>query len=102
MLIPWLLAPGWTMRLYLLLLLLTSPVALLLYRVDAGRRRKHQPLIAPWKHHMLAFIGGWPGAWLGRKLFDERRPLGFLILFWLIIVSHLAFLNLVLISFILP
>lgn len=102
MLVPWLLAPDWTFKLYLLSVLLASPIALTLYRVDASRRRKQQPLIATWKHHMLAFIGGWPGAWIGRKLFDSRRPITFRIVFWLIISAHLAFLGLTLISFILP
>jgi len=101
MLVPWLLAPNWTLKLYLLSVLLFSPIALALYYRDARRLRKQLPQLAAWKLHMTAFVGGWPGAWLGHKWFDSVRPFHFRVIFWIIIVIHLVFLGMALISFIL-
>jgi uncharacterized membrane protein YsdA (DUF1294 family) len=41
--------------------------------------------------HLLAFLGGWPGAILAQRQFRHKtRKLPFLIAFWFVVVLHLA------------
>lgn len=102
MLVPWLFAPGWTLKLYVVTLVVASAVAVAFYVSDARRKRRQVPLIAPWKHHLVAFVGGWPGAWFGSRMWPTQRPITFRVVFWLIIIAHLGFLALMLLSLILP
>lgn len=53
--------------------------------VTSGRRVPEQTL------HVLAFLGGWPGALLGQRQFRHKtKKLPFLIVFWLVVVLHIA------------
>jgi|GEM_PF-958297 len=53
--------------------------------VAGGRRVPERTL------HILAFMGGWPGAWMGQKRFRHKtKKLSFLIVFWCIVLLHLA------------
>ena len=41
--------------------------------------------------HLLALMGGWPGAILGQRQFRHKtRKLPFLIVFWAVVVLHVA------------
>ena len=41
--------------------------------------------------HILAFLGGWPGAWIGQRQFRHKtKKLSFLIVFWCVAVLHVA------------
>lgn len=44
--------------------------------------------------HLLALLGGWPGAMLGQRHFRHKtKKLSFLIEFWLVVVLHVAFVS---------
>lgn len=39
----------------------------------------------------MALLGGWPGALLGQRQFRHKtKKLSFLIVFWLVVVLHVA------------
>jgi uncharacterized membrane protein YsdA (DUF1294 family) len=41
--------------------------------------------------HVLAFLGGWPGALLGQRVFRHKtKKLPFLIVFWFVVTLHVA------------
>jgi uncharacterized membrane protein YsdA (DUF1294 family) len=41
--------------------------------------------------HILALLGGWPGALLGQRLFRHKtKKLSFLIVFWCVVLLHVA------------
>ena len=41
--------------------------------------------------HILALLGGWPGALLGQRHFRHKtKKLSFLIVFWSVVVLHVA------------
>ena len=81
---------------YLVVVLATSVVSFVAYGWDkrqavvGGRRAPERTL------HLLAFLGGWPGAWLAQRRFRHKtRKLSFQITFWCIVVLHLAIVALV-------
>lgn len=52
---------------------------------NGGRRFSERTL------HLLAFLGGWPGALLGQRQFRHKtRKVPFLIVFWALVVLHIA------------
>jgi len=53
--------------------------------VNGGRRVPEQTL------HLMAILGGWPGAWLAQRQFRHKtKKLSFLIVFWLVVILHFA------------
>ena len=81
---------------YLCLVFLMSIVTFVVYGWDKrqafgdGRRVPERTL------HLLAFLGGWPGALMGQRHFRHKtKKVPFLIVFWFIVVLHLAVLGLV-------
>ncbi len=102
MLVPWLLAPDTTFQLYLLLILLASPVCFVLYGLDKRRAIRQQRRISEGTLQIAAFVGGWPGAWLAQRLLHHKtEKLAFRVVFWLIVAAHLSFLALILIGIVL-
>lgn len=100
MLVPWLIAPVTTLKAYGVLLLLFSPICFALHGWDKSRRglgrtsRLSEQMLL-----ILAFVGGWPGAWLGQHLFGSAgRDRRFRVLSWLILTVHLGFLALALLG----
>jgi uncharacterized membrane protein YsdA (DUF1294 family) len=53
--------------------------------VHGSRRVPEQTL------HILALLGGWPGALMGQRHFRQKtKKLSFLIVFWCLVVLHVA------------
>ncbi|MFW6170432.1 MAG: DUF1294 domain-containing protein [Planctomycetota bacterium] len=99
MLVPWLIAPGPTLKAYGVLVLLFSPICFALHGWDQRRAVRRRPRISEQTLLILAFIGGWPGAWFGQQLFgDAARNRRFRVLSWLILTVHLGFLALALLG----
>ena len=68
-----------------------SLVAVVAYGFDkrravvGGRRVPEQTL------HVIALLGGWPGALTGQQLFRHKtQKLGFRIVFWCVVLVHIA------------
>lgn len=56
-------------------------------RAQTGRRRFTENSL-----HLMALLGGWPGALLAQQLFRHKtRKLSFQFISWLIVMLHLAF-----------
>ncbi len=93
MLVPWLIAPDTTLKIYLLLVLLASPLCFAAYGWDKRRAVRNGPRIPERTLHLLAFVGGWPGAWLGQRFFRHKtQKRMFRFVFWLIVILHMSFL----------
>jgi uncharacterized membrane protein YsdA (DUF1294 family) len=77
---------------YLTIVMVMSIICFATYGLDKqlavnGSRRVPEGTL-----HLLALLGGWPGAILGqRHLQHKTKKLSFLIEFWLAVVLHVAF-----------
>jgi uncharacterized membrane protein YsdA (DUF1294 family) len=76
---------------YLVGVLVISGVTFAAYGWD-----KRQAVVGGWRVperalHILAFLGGWPGAWIGQRRFRHKtKKLSFLIVFWCVAVLHVV------------
>src|SRR3954454_23142166 len=53
--------------------------------VNGGRRVSERTL------HLMAFLGGWPGAWIGQQqLRHKTQKTSFRIVFWMLLGLHLV------------
>lgn len=60
----------------------------------AGRRIPERTL------HLLAFLGGWPGALLGQRQFRHKtKKVSFLITFWIVVFLHVAIVGMIAYAF---
>jgi uncharacterized membrane protein YsdA (DUF1294 family) len=76
---------------YLLLTVVCSFVAFVMYGIDKRRAVKNQPRISERTLHVLSLLGGWPGAYLAARLFRHKTlKLMFRLVFWIIVTLHLA------------
>jgi uncharacterized membrane protein YsdA (DUF1294 family)/cold shock CspA family protein len=66
-----------------------SVISYLLYWLDKLRARHGQWRVSASTLHLVALLGGWPGAFLAQRNF-RRKSLGlrFQLLFWLIVTLH--------------
>ena len=85
--------PATDLKLHLLLLLYVaaSLIALILYAFDKRAASRGDWRIPEKTLHLVALVGGWPGALLGQQLFrHKRRKTAFLLLFWLTVAANLG------------
>jgi uncharacterized membrane protein YsdA (DUF1294 family) len=76
---------------YLGIVLVMSLACFVAYGGDKGRAANGGRRVPEQTLHVLALLGGWPGAWLGQRHFRHKtQKLSFLIVFWCVVVSHLA------------
>ena len=79
---------AWT---YLILISLASVATFFAYGVDKRQASKGGNRISEKSLHILALIGGWPGALLGQRVFRHKTvKMSFRIILWLIIGLHIA------------
>lgn len=68
---------------------LTSIIAFVAYGVDKRAAGRGGWRIGEKQLHAWAFVGGFPGAWLGQRLFrHKRRKTSFMVVFWLGVILH--------------
>jgi uncharacterized membrane protein YsdA (DUF1294 family) len=76
---------------YLSLVAVTSCACFIAYGLDKRRAANGGPRVSERTLHLLAFLGGWPGAWLGQRQFRHKTTkLPFRIVFCVVVVSHVA------------
>lgn len=77
---------------YLSIVMVMSIICFAAYGLDkqlavSGGRRVPEGTL-----HLLALLGGWPGAILAQRHFRHKtKKLSFLIEFWLVVMLHVAF-----------
>ena len=76
---------------YLILSFVMSVVCFAAYGVDKRRAVNGSRRVPEQTLHILALLGGWPGALLGQRQFRHKtKKLSFLIVFWCVVVLHVA------------
>jgi uncharacterized membrane protein YsdA (DUF1294 family) len=61
------------------------------YEWDKRRARREGWRVAESTLHLLALLGGWPGALVGQRPFRHKtRKIPFQIVFWLIVAGHVT------------
>src|SRR5947208_16593451 len=76
---------------YVIVIGVLSLVCFLAYGLDkrqaanGGRRVSERTL------HLMAFLGGWPGALLGQRQFRHKtQKVTFRIVFWMVVMAHVG------------
>lgn len=70
-----------------------SATTFVLYALDKSSARRSQWRVPENMLHLLALLGGWPGAWLAQQVFRHKtRKSGFQFVFLLTIAVNLGFL----------
>ncbi len=78
----------WPLVIYTLM----SAVAFAVYGVDKSRAARDAWRVSERTLHALEMLGGWPGALLAQHFFrHKRQKTAYLVVFWLIVVIHVAF-----------
>lgn len=76
---------------YLGLVFVMSVVCFTAYGLDKRRAVNGNRRVPENTLHILALLGGWPGALLGQRQFRHKtQKMSFLIVFWLVVVLHFA------------
>ncbi len=81
---------------YLGLVGLMSLVTIACYGWDKRQARHGRPRISENRLHVLALLGGWPGALVGRQIFRHKtQKTWFTIKTWLIVAIHVGLIALI-------
>jgi uncharacterized membrane protein YsdA (DUF1294 family) len=69
----------------------SSPTAWTAYGLDKRRASSGGRRVPERTLHLLALLGGWPGALLGQRRFRHKtQKVSFRIVFWVVVVLHVA------------
>lgn len=76
---------------YLSIVFVMSVVCFAAYGLDKRRAGNGGRRVPERTLHVLAFLGGWPGAMLGQRQFRHKtKKLSFLVVFWFVVILHVA------------
>src|SRR4051812_41320705 len=76
---------------YLCLAVVMSCACLFAYGFDKRRAVHGNRRVPERTLHILALLGGWPGALMGQRRFRHKtNKISFLVVFWITVVLHLA------------
>ena len=76
---------------YLGIVLVLSLACFVAYGLDKRRAGNGSRRVPEQTLHILALLGGWSGALLGQRHFRHKtKKLSFLIVFWCVVVLHVA------------
>ncbi|QDC44116.1 DUF1294 domain-containing protein [Methylophilus medardicus] len=79
--------PAWLFCFYLLLNLIT----IIVYYLDKRAARQKERRVSETTLHLLALLGGWPGAIVAQQLFRHKtQKRVFKVVFWLTVLLHCA------------
>jgi uncharacterized membrane protein YsdA (DUF1294 family) len=80
----------WLVAVYLGTTVLGSGLCFLAYGLDKRRASADRWRISEATLHWLAFLGGWPGGYIGQQTFRHKtQKFKFRLIFWLIVSLHL-------------
>ena len=80
--------PPWPILVYLVV----SAVAFVLYAVDKGRAGTGARRMPEATLHAVELLGGWPGALLAQQYYRHKtKKTSYQVVFWLIALSHVGF-----------
>jgi uncharacterized membrane protein YsdA (DUF1294 family) len=83
--------------LYFTLVVVMSAITFVAYGYDKRQARNDGRRVSEKRLHLMAFLGGWPGAVLGQRYFRHKtQKLSFRVAFWLVVALHLTLLALLL------
>lgn len=78
----------WPVALYAVM----SVVTFIAYSLDKTRAARGRWRISEWTMHLLELCFGWPGAFIAQRFFRHKlRKREYMVVFWLIVLAHLAF-----------
>lgn len=76
---------------YLCVVGVMSLVAFITYGLDKQRAINGSRRVPERTLHVMAFLGGWPGALLGQRQFRHKtQKVSFRIVFWLVVALHVG------------
>jgi uncharacterized membrane protein YsdA (DUF1294 family) len=76
---------------YLGLVAVASCACFIAYGLDKRRAANGGQRVPERTLHLLAFLGGWPGALLGQRQFRHKtQKVPFVIVFWVVVVLHVV------------
>jgi uncharacterized membrane protein YsdA (DUF1294 family) len=79
------------MKWFALSYLVVSLITFVFYGVDKRRARRGELRVPEKTLHTLELLGGWPGAWIGQRVFRHKtQKLSFRLVFWAIVALHLS------------
>ena len=76
---------------YLIVVAVMSLVCFIAYGLDKRRAGNGGRRVSERALHLMAFLGGWPGALIGQRQFRHKtQKVPFRIVFWLVVVVHIG------------
>jgi len=74
---------------YLIVVAVMSLVCFVAYGLDKRRAVNGCRRVSERTLHLMAFLGGWPGALIGQRHFRHKtQKVSFRIVFWMVVVLH--------------
>jgi uncharacterized membrane protein YsdA (DUF1294 family) len=76
---------------YLIVVIVMSVACFIAYGLDKRRATNGGRRVSERTLHLMAFLGGWPGAWIGQQQFRHKtQKVAFRIVFWIVVAVHVA------------
>lgn len=76
---------------YLITVAVMSLVSFIAFGLDKRQAANGGRRIPELTLHVLAFVGGWPGALMAQRQFHHKtKKLSFRIVFWLVVILHVG------------
>ena len=76
---------------YLIVVVVMSVACFLAYGLDKRQARNGGRRVSERTLHLLAFLGGWPGAMIGQRQFRHKtQKVTFRIVFWILVLFHVG------------
>jgi uncharacterized membrane protein YsdA (DUF1294 family) len=80
-----------TMLAVLAVYVVMSALTFVAYAVDKSAARRARRRVSEKTLHLLALLGGWPGALLAMPVFrHKRQKVSFVVIVWMIALGHAA------------